>query len=526
MNFYDEAVEKLDLSKIKDLETLIVEFLCGEVNYNSIADKVNKSIVEEFITRIKNCTLNYEQFNEILLLFNQGRISRDFYEFFFGEDKINLKGIKKGVIKFRGYAMLCYGNFRFAYKDLMKNNFDEINSKLRGFCENSNYVENQLKRRPKKILRIDEVSREDTWLLGETFEKKIQKEIEYINNLQKNERKKNKILKNLSREYLKLGERITRVIEKGQKNTEVYLTWDYMDIYIATSMRSKIEFNQTYDFIKKVFSNKKIKDLKLRYFDPTQSKCKNRIDKGLLEGLMLKRVIATIYMVQESDTMGKDSEFASTLAQGKPVIAYIPRIEINEILKEIQEYSFSYFVETFNFLNFKNIFSNNLFTEMIKEELIDYKKIISDFREFISSLEEDSQDNKKIENLFLFQDKKSEELKSFNRFNDLFRIIAIGKYCIFEERARVLKEYHPLSIQIVLETGVANGVLVVRNEEECSKLLFNLVTNNLDFIIEEITGDDWKITTLIEKNTGCPFRVVTNDQKITNSFWNFYLESL
>jgi hypothetical protein len=41
---------------------------------------------------------------------------------------------------------------------------------------------------------------------------------------------------------------------------------------------------------------------------------------------MLRRASCTIYLAQESDTLGKDSELASTLAQGKPVVAYIPDV--------------------------------------------------------------------------------------------------------------------------------------------------------------------------------------------------------
>ena len=51
--------------------------------------------------------------------------------------------------------------------------------------------------------------------------------------------------------------------------------------------------------------------------------CEDRIDKGLSEALMLKRAKCTLFLAQESDTLGKDSELASTLAQGKPVIAYV-----------------------------------------------------------------------------------------------------------------------------------------------------------------------------------------------------------
>lgn len=38
-----------------------------------------------------------------------------------------------------------------------------------------------------------------------------------------------------------------------------------------------------------MFQQEPVKGLKLRYFDPTQAFCEDRIDKGLVEGLMLKR---------------------------------------------------------------------------------------------------------------------------------------------------------------------------------------------------------------------------------------------
>ena len=62
-------------------------------------------------------------------------------------------------------------------------------------------------------------------------------------------------------------------------------------------MRNSWEFKETYDFINELSGKKEIKKLKLRFFDPTQSACKNPRDKGLLEGLMLKRTLITIYMV-------------------------------------------------------------------------------------------------------------------------------------------------------------------------------------------------------------------------------------
>ena len=118
-----------------------------------------------------------------------------------------------------------------------------------------------------------------------------------------------------------------KLIRLGEFNHECYLDYDHIDVYVATSMRRKIDFWNIANFTKEVFGSDYLKDLNLRYFDPTQAYCKNRVDKGLVEALMLKRAKCTIYMAGESESLGKDSELAATLAQGKPVIAFVPTLE-------------------------------------------------------------------------------------------------------------------------------------------------------------------------------------------------------
>lgn len=66
--------------------------------------------------------------------------------------------------------------------------------------------------------------------------------------------------------------------------------------------------------IKRLFEKAELAELKLRYFDPTQSFCEDRIEKGLVESLMLRRSKCTVYCAQTSETLGKDSELAVTLA--------------------------------------------------------------------------------------------------------------------------------------------------------------------------------------------------------------------
>jgi len=529
MKFFDEEIEKLNLQDTNDLEILIVNYFCGKTNTIKVNqdDECSKSeLLNEFMKNVIKNGLNYEQFNELLLLFNQSRISKDFFNFVFEKEQIELADLKHGVTKFRGFAMLCFGNFRFAYKELIKKNQKEINNILKNHCKDHCIILENFKKRPQKMLKINKINRDDTWLIGETNERKILKEVEHINFLIKENKQKSEELIKLSQKYVELTELLFKTKKRGLKNTDIYLTWDYMDVYVATSMRYKYEFQQTYDFINKVFKNPRIKKLNLRFFDPTQSKCKNRIDKGLLEGLMLKRVYATIYMVQENDTIGKDSELAATLAQGKPVIAFVPRIEIEAFSKEIKQYPFYYFKETFNLLSSKDIFKTEYCVENLKKYVKNYKEILENTKEYIKSL--DNPDNYSIfKDLILWQEEHSEEYKkSFKYFEELCLIIAIGKYHEFENRANLLKELHPLALQIDLDSGVANGVLVVRTPEDCVEVLFNLMTNKSEFVIKNLGEEDWKITGLYEKITNCPFRVITDNKKISNSFWNFYLNQL
>jgi hypothetical protein len=89
-------------------------------------------------------------------------------------------------------------------------------------------------------------------------------------------------------------------------------------------MRDDRDYIDMAKFVKDVFSSEEIAPLHLRYFDPTLCYCDSRIDKGIIECLLVRTAKVTIYCAQEGDTFGKDSELAATLCQGKPVIVYVP----------------------------------------------------------------------------------------------------------------------------------------------------------------------------------------------------------
>ena len=76
------------------------------------------------------------------------------------------------------------------------------------------------------------------------------------------------------------------------------------------------------DFCENVFGHETLKDLNLRYFDPTLSAAAHHEDKGLIECLMVKCIKVLILHAGEKDSFGKDAEAAMALNLGKPVIIY------------------------------------------------------------------------------------------------------------------------------------------------------------------------------------------------------------
>jgi len=519
----DEEIEKLDLSNVDDVVQLIIVYLCGEKHDKQLSES-DRRLLEDLLNHAKQKGLNYEQFNELLLLLNQVRVSNGFFKkFFLGKDSISLDELRKGVTEFRGFAMLCFGNFRFAYKNLIQKNKTELEKLLKPYSKKFDEVLKEFEGRPRQMLKIGVIKRDETWYIGYISQKKFEKEYNFLKELISSDIKEDKVeLSSVKEKYDEMEKTIIKVNEKAFENTNIYLTWDYMDVYIATSMRNKWEFQEAHDLVKGIFGNSKIKKLNLRYFDPTQSKCKNRIDKGLVEGLMLKRVQCCIYMAQESDTMGKDSELAATLAQGKPVIAYIPTVNIDEYSEKIKEYPLYYFEQRLLILQAEEIFDDERCINELEKYEQEFSEKIKDFQEKLNDYHE-SKDLLKA--LSLLEEKENEFKEKCDSFSSMCKILAIAEYYHFEKRADTLKKNHPLAIQVDLQSGVANGVLVVRSTEECAKLLYQILTNNMEFIIKH-TGEEAKgVTVLEERVSRCPFRVVTDDEKLTNSFWNFYLTS-
>lgn len=319
------------------------------------------------------------------------------------------------------------------------------------------------------MLPVEEISPADAYLTGYIVEREI------IDRLRDPE----------DTAAMELDERRKAVVARSLRNQEAYYASDHMDVYVATSMRAKHEFVAIQSLTKEIFDDPLLEPLKLRWFDPTQALCVDRIDKGLAEALMLKRASCTIYLAQATDTLGKDSELASTLAQGKPVIAYVPEITeefFDDHLRTIQE------------------------CEPDKPEigiLLD-ELLVCDPARAWNDPEVQGWVRDRAESGPLSRIREC----LFDRFKALY-----------DTRASTLKEAHPLGIQVNLSTGVANGVLVARTPAECARLVHGFLTRTLRFDLEETD----RHTLLKETVSGSIFRVMTRDDMLTNTFWNFYL---
>ena len=115
--------------------------------------------------------------------------------------------------------------------------------------------------------------------------------------------------------------RIARKIALANTRTYLSMVGD-LDVYVATSMRSRDDFREMADFCHDVFESSALREFNLRYFDPTLSAAEHHEDKGLIECLMVRRAKVLVLQAGSRDSYGKDAEAAMALSLGKPVIIH------------------------------------------------------------------------------------------------------------------------------------------------------------------------------------------------------------
>ena len=329
-------------------------------------------------------------------------------------------------------------------------------------------------------------------------------------------------------------QRMEKTQQIALRNLSRYLAADHMDVYVATSMRSEPDFVSVNNFVTALFSHELIRPLKLRYFNPTQSWIDDRVAKGLVEALMLKRASVTIYMAQKVDTFGKDSEASVALGQGKPVIVYVPKLVFGETIDSEKLLGLGRGELVIRY--------NQLPDEDEADETIDEEALVAGILR--KSLEEQGDeeicdcarrywaDFDLYSETERFEDASRQKYRAWldkvvhgkenSKVPNILRAPLIGALVAtainFEKRAKVFREVHPLALQVILSTGVLNGILVARTVEQCAIVLEAVIGNSLD-LESRNDEDNYRV---LEKVTGSTIRVISRNELLRNSFAAHY----
>lgn len=335
-------------------------------------------------------------------------------------------------------------------------------------------------------------------------------------------------------------ERMEETQRRALENLSHYLSSDHLDVYVATSMRTDADFVSVNRFVKGLFTHPSVRPLKLRFFNPTQSWIEDRIAKGLVEALMLRRSSLTVYMAQKSDTFGKDSEASVALGQGKPVIVYVPKLHLPDVF-DLEQLYYTPRGDLLAAVRSEVPTGEEFIDETVDEEAI-VGRIATQRLEKLS----DQQLTRLVQAVWADFDLYGEA----NRFQGMekeYRLWLDGVAALneagpaagrtlpaeirapligalvatglrMEARAKIFKEVHPLALQVILSTGVLNGIVVVRTPDQCARVMSSLLSNSLATQLKK----DERNYRVIEQETGSTVRVISRHELLRNAFDIFY----
>ena len=112
---------------------------------------------------------------------------------------------------------------------------------------------------------------------------------------------------------------------------------------------------------------------------------------------------------------------------------------------------------------------------------------------------------------------------SYGKDAEAAMALSLGKpvifYCDQEQRRRFYQDVHPLSRLIEFETGVAVGAMVTDNVEDVSELIYRILENRMVYYLEQSNPGFLRLK---DKLTDSVVRLQTNNQLLTETFWNHY----
>jgi len=570
-----------------NFEARLSEFVGRNVSSSDLDEKIVK-VLEKNLEKLFSRNLTPEQsldyFNSIIVYYGVKPINKQFFKRYLKKDSFRtLDAFNLAVVNFQKDAIRLFSTIQEAFNRLNVKSQDDFNKVI---CQLENNNTDEYTSRTEWD-KIDKIPNENLPYLGYIAADKVkneQKEREVLSKFLEEiiERKKNgafnidaysskmkrkmdsllrkfnstlehglfspmfnpdisdleKEVKYISPEKTKDFGKMEEVQNQAYNNLSNYLTADYLDVYVATSMRNYADFISVNDFVENLFKDDEVRQFKLRYFNPTQSWIEDRVAKGLVEALMLRRADICIYMAQKEDTFGKDSEASVTLGQGKPVIIYVPKLQYDEanidtelfgrlhrdqLISLIKEEAVDEANEIDESEDNEALHSRLLHLKLEKLTSADYCNIVeSHWADF----DLENEFNKRVgdeKSLAMIKgwfsdviDGKKPPLE--DGIKSMLKDILVGASIRFEKRATIFREVHPLALQVILSSGVLNGILVVRSIKSCARLVRNLLENKLDLELE-VDEHNYR---LIERNTHSTIRVISRHQLISNAFKTFY----
>ncbi|HIE14164.1 TPA: hypothetical protein EYP70_02715 [Candidatus Bathyarchaeota archaeon] len=553
-----------------------------------LANKQNDQkieIINELLEKLKLAELKDEKFelmDRILLILGIPPMSTSFFERTFGNISFNdIAGVKERVDKIRCVYMLEFGNFYYGYRKLRDiDPYPIISKYFSSDEEKEKLIEHH--RRMRTIPAFEDIPVGKRYCLGylaskeskdiNGYREKLIKVLEEgIKKGVKDPEELRKIAQNMGYTewdeivirsaiehstdllwwgtlfagYSKLRydsflmllqdaknaceelnpQHIEKVREMGRRNTYAYLSTSDIDIYFATSMRKGLDFVSNARFLEEVIGTLKEGRLNLLYFDPTQSYLDDRIQKGLIESIMIKRCKIVVYNAQEQETFGKDAEAGIGLAHQKSVIIYVPRILPSHAkLKEFYD-----ILDTVGYekeplgkaLKDKGYLSEEQYYKFKAEETEKgeaIKMILGKSRKLNDIFQQEiSNDDLKGELSSKGYDPTEPEIK------EDVKKFSFEKMLEFETRALLFKDLHPLSFQVSPMDGIARGVFVTRTPIETARLIKEILLKSLEYkIIGE--EEDMPNYLLRDKITNSPIRALPKDISLKIALSKLYEE--
>ena len=370
--------------KREEIIAYFSDIMCEKADVCGFISKNSSEHLFAALEDLESKPLSKVQFDQLLSLQHLKCMSDDFFRFYWlqmpdihfyrieklelNEKSVEIESIaqlKWGFNRLFIDCLFVFGNIQRGYEELCDKSKEEIEQVFRPYLFNTEQIKSR-----GNTLHFEDITKEDRYLISEmackTFSdlddhgRLIEKLIEsYKTAIREGVTRptfrmllEGKYYKQKEEEYVQmslfpqycfeelmddeiasgddietkartLANRFSEAHRKAIKNTELYLSLvNDLDVYVATSMRTKDDFTDMATFCEKIFKSATLSEYDLRYFDPTISAADSHEDKGLIECLMVKSSRMLIYHTGKNDSFGKDVEAAMALCMGKPTIFF------------------------------------------------------------------------------------------------------------------------------------------------------------------------------------------------------------